>query len=124
MLRSLKHIPFQDTMNDISIRSKKLVDAQLKAAQQQATSMQFLQVQQQQIAALQQQAYGSGSRWTIGCAYRIPDTTINLSGTYQQGRTNIQISSVPDESAGLLGSSGFVHGVGPGNLGLSANINF
>lgn len=66
-------------------------DAALKASQQQATAMQFLQHQQQQLSAMQQQLYGGSSPWNFGVAYRIPDTYINLSGNYQQGRTNIQV---------------------------------
>ena len=56
-------------------------------------------------------------------AYRIPDTNINLSGRYEQGRTQIQMSCVPDDSAPMLGPQGFVNGVGPGNLGISVNLN-
>ena len=33
---------------------------------------------------------GQGGKWNVGAAYRPPDTNINLSGSYQQGRTNIQ----------------------------------
>jgi hypothetical protein len=72
---------------------------------------------------VQQQLYGGSSPWNFGVAYRIPDTYINLSGNYQQGRANVQISCVPDEYAPLLGANGFSHGVGPGNLGLSVNLN-
>eukprot|EP00611_Tribonema_gayanum_P024455 TRINITY_DN53_c0_g1_i3.p5 TRINITY_DN53_c0_g1~~TRINITY_DN53_c0_g1_i3.p5 ORF type:complete len:112 (-),score=56.47 TRINITY_DN53_c0_g1_i3:96-431(-) len=110
-------------MNELAQRSKKAADAAIKAAQQQSTAMQFLQHQQQQLAALQQQLYGGSSPWNFGVAYRIPDTHINLSGNYQQGRANVQMSCVPDEYAPLLGASGFTHGVGPGNLGLSVNLN-
>eukprot|EP00611_Tribonema_gayanum_P024453 TRINITY_DN53_c0_g1_i1.p1 TRINITY_DN53_c0_g1~~TRINITY_DN53_c0_g1_i1.p1 ORF type:complete len:182 (-),score=69.94 TRINITY_DN53_c0_g1_i1:96-641(-) len=113
----------QSTMNELAQRSKKAADAAIKAAQQQSTAMQFLQHQQQQLAALQQQLYGGSSPWNFGVAYRIPDTHINLSGNYQQGRANVQMSCVPDEYAPLLGASGFTHGVGPGNLGLSVNLN-
>lgn len=56
-------------------------------------------------------------------AYRVPDTNIQLQCSYQQGRGNVQISCVPDEAMGLLGSNGFVNGVTPGNVGLSFNIN-
>ncbi len=63
-------------------------------------------------------------QWNVGAAYRPPDTNINASLSYQQGRTNIQISMVPDESASLLGPNGFTGGVGPGNLGLSFNIGY
>lgn len=66
---------------------------------------------------------GQGGKWNLGAAYRPPDTNINLSGSYNQGRTNLQISMVPDEGAALLGPNGFTNGVGPANLGLSFNIN-
>jgi hypothetical protein len=49
---------------------------------------------------------GQSSPWNIGMAYRIPDSNINLSGSYQQGKGNIQISCVPDESLPLLGPNG------------------
>lgn len=70
------------------------------------------------IAPFQQVAYGTASPWNLGLAYRIPDTNINLSAGHQQGRTNIQLSCVPDESAGMLGHNGFTRGVGPGNVRL------
>ena len=76
------------------------------AAKQTQQAMQYLQMQQQQISAIQQQLQGGSSPWNIGAAYRIPDSNINLSCTYQQGRANIQISCVPDESVPLLGPNG------------------
>ena len=68
-------------------------------------------------------AGGQGNKWSLGGAYRPPDTNINLSASYQQGRTNLQVSMVPDEGANLLGPNGFTQGVGPANLGLSFNIH-
>jgi hypothetical protein len=66
-------------------------------------AMQFLQMQQQQLQAIQQQVQGASSPWNIGmyfprlksftmelhmlspgAAYRVPDSNINLSGSYQQ----------------------------------------
>ncbi len=78
---------------------------------------------QQQLQQLQQQAFGQSSPLQLGAAYRIPDTSINLSGSYQNGKTNLQLSCVPDDSAAMLGPNGFTRGVGPGNLGLSVNVN-
>lgn len=113
----------QNMMQEISTQRKRLMSVQVSAAQQQARAMQFLQLQQNQMNAIQAQAYGGSSgQWNVGAAYRPPDTNINASLSYQQGRTNIQISMVPDESASLLGPNGFTAGVGPGNLGLSFNI--
>ena len=44
-----------------------------------------------------QNALGGGSPLGFGVGYRVPDTNINVQYTYQQGRTNVQISCVPDE---------------------------
>ena len=88
------------------------------------TALSYLQMQQQQMQALQAQyTGGQGGKWNLGGAYRPPDTNINLSASYQQGRTNLQVSMVPDEGANLLGPNGFTQGVGPANLGLSFNIH-
>lgn len=108
---------------EIVNKAKKATEIKLQSAKQQQQSMQFLQIQQQQLQAIQQQVSGQTSPWNIGAAYRIPDTNINLSLNYQQGRANIQVSCVPDEAMSLLGPNGFVHGVTPGNIGMSFNIN-
>lgn len=108
---------------EIANRSRKANDAKIQASKQSQQAMQYLQMQQQQMQAMQQQMMGQSSKWNIGGAYRVPDTNINLSGSYQQGKGNIQISCVPDESLPLLGANGFVNGVTPGNLGISFNIN-
>jgi len=113
----------QSIMNDVAATRKKLVDVQMKSSEKQSTAMAFLQQQQQMIQQLQMQLYGQSSPWNVGMSYRIPDTNFNLQGSYQQGRTNIQMSCVPDEYAPLLGANGFTNGVGPGNLGLSLNLS-
>jgi len=110
-------------LNDLASNSKKVTAVELRAAQQQSTAMQYLQMQQQQIQQMQMQLYGQSSPWNVGFAYRVPDTNINLQGSHQQGRTNLQMSCVPDEYANMLGPNGFTNGVGPGNLGLSVNLN-
>ena len=76
------------------------------------------------MQALQAQYMGGqGQKWQVGGAYRPPDTNINLSASYAQGRANVQMTMVPDEGAHLLGPNGFSNGVGPANLGLSFNIH-
>merc|ERR1712106_495004 len=88
--------------------------ASRQAQQQLSTAMQFLQMLQQQMQAMQAQyTGGQGGKWNLGAAYRPPDTNINLSGSYNQGRTNLQISMVPDEGAALLGPNGFTNGWAP-----------
>jgi len=120
---SAERTHLQSVMNSLASSSKKLNDVQIKSGQQQNTAMQYLQQQQQMIQQLQMQLYGQTSPWNVGVAYRIPDTNINFSGTYQSGRANVQLSCVPDEYAPLLGPNGFTNGVGPGNLGLSLNLS-
>jgi len=113
-----------NTIREISNRRKQLISEKIQHADHQANAFQYLQMQQAQIQAMQQQQYGGGSgSWNIGLAYRPPDSNLNISMGYQQGRTNIQISMVPDEQASLLGPNGFTSGVGPANLGLSLNLN-
>lgn len=113
----------QSTMNEIARSKKRLADTKLGAAKSQNEIMKVLQMQHGQIQQLQQVAYGQASPLNLGLAYRVPDTNINLSLGHQQGRTNIQLSCVPDESAPMLGPNGFTRGVGPGNLGVSVNLN-
>jgi hypothetical protein len=66
------------------------------SAKEKSQSLQFLQQQQQQLAAIQQQALGANSPWNAALAYRIPDSNINLSVMYQQGKNsdNSILSSV------------------------------
>jgi len=115
----------KDILDELAKGSRKVVETQSKFAEQMRGLAQILQQQDQQLRAIQQQfAMGAGgSPWNVGLAYRIPDTNINLSGRYEQGRTQIQMSCVPDDSAPMLGPQGFVNGVGPGNLGISVNLN-
>lgn len=78
-------------MQAIGAQAKKAATASRQAQQQLSTAMQFLQMLQQQMQAMQAQyTGGQGGRWNLGAAYRPPDSNINLSGSYNQGRTNIQ----------------------------------
>lgn len=113
----------QSIMNRMAETNQKITDVQIQSAKHQQTAMQFLQSQAQMIQQLQMQLYGQTSPWNVGVAYRIPDTNFNLQGSYQQGKTNVQLSCVPDEYASFLGPNGFTNGVGPGNLGLSLNLS-
>lgn len=120
-----ERVDLRNMMTEIAQQQRKLATTQVNASQQQSTAIQFLRMQHLQMQAVQQQALGgSVGQWNLGAAYRPPDSNVNLSLAYQQGRTNLQVSMVPDESATLLGPTGFTAGVGPGNLGLSFNVNF
>ncbi len=112
-------------MTEIAAQQRKLYESQVQASLQHSKAIQFLRMQHAQMQAVQQQALGGGvGQWNVGAAYRPPDSNVNVSLGYQQGRTNVQVSMVPDESSSLLGPTGFTAGVGPGNLGLSFNVNF
>lgn len=115
----------QNMMKEIAEQQRKLYDTQLTASMQHSKAIQFLRMQHVQMQSVQQQALGGAvGQWNVGAAYRPPDSNVNVSLGYQQGRTNLQLSMVPDESTSLLGPTGFTAGVGPGNLGLSFNVNF
>jgi hypothetical protein len=81
-------------LSEIASRARKVQETKLSAAKQTQQAVQYLQMQQQQLQAIQQQVQGQSSPWNIGAAYRVPDSNINLSCTYQQGRGNVQISCV------------------------------
>lgn len=120
-----ERIDLLNMMKEIAAQQRKLIDTKMNASNQQSKAIHFLRMQHAQMQAVQQQALGGGvGQWNLGAAYRPPDSNVNLSLAYQQGRTNLQVSMVPDESSSLLGPSGFTAGVGPGNLGLSLNVNF
>jgi len=91
----------QSLMQELSAQRKKITSTKIAAAAAQSHAMQYLQMQLSQLQAMQQQQYtgGSGGQWNVGAAYRPPDTNINLSLGHQQGRTNLQVSMVPDEAA-------------------------
>jgi len=113
-----------NAIREISSRRKQLISERIQHSETSANAFQYLQMQQAQVQAIQQQQFGgSAGSWNIGGAYRPPDSNLNISLGYQQGRTNIQISMVPDEQASLLGPNGFTAGVGPANLGISLNLN-
>lgn len=120
-----ERVDLQNMMKEIAAQQRKLMETQVTASQQQSKAIQILRMQHAQMQAVQQQALGGAvGQWNLGAAYRPPDSNVNLSLAYQQGRTNLQVSMVPDESSSLLGPSGFTAGVGPGNLGMSFNVNF
>ena len=51
----------QATMGELATRTKRTIDVQLKAAQQQSKCIQLIQMYQQQLQQLQQQAFGQAS---------------------------------------------------------------
>lgn len=113
----------QNMMTEIAAQQRKLLDTQLTASEQHSKAIQFLRMQHAQMQAVQQQAMGGGvGQWSLGAAYRPPDTNVNLSFSHNAGRSALQVSMVPDESSTMLGPTGFTSGVGIGNLGLSFNI--
>jgi hypothetical protein len=113
----------QSTLNEVARAKKRVADTKLAAAKAQESLTNQLRMLHGSIQQLQQAAYGQASPLSLGLAYRVPDTNINLSVGHQQGRTNVQLSCVADDSVSLLGPNGFTRGVGPGNLGVSVNLN-
>lgn len=96
----------KSSLLEVAQRTKKLNEEKLRASKAQQNIMSIIGQYQQQLQAMQQQISGGGSPWNCGVAYRVPDTNFNLQLSYQQGRANVQISCVPDESMSLLGANG------------------
>ena len=85
----------------------------------------YIEKREQQLFAMHQQLYGGPEPWAFELAYRVPDTAINVQCVHQAGRTRISLSSVASKTVQLAEPYAieFVHGFGPGNLGLSVNLN-
>lgn len=114
----------QRILSEIASQHRKLTRTQLVASQQQSQALRLLHMQQAQLQDMQQRTHGGpAGRWNFGAAYRPPNTNLNVSLARQRGRTNLQVSLIPDESASLLGPNGFTEGVLPGNIGLSFSLN-
>merc|ERR1712227_1011873 len=97
----------QKTLSEIAQNKKSIVDTRIKAAARQQKALQMVQLHYNNIQQLQRIAYGQSSPWNVGVAYRIPRTNLNLSLGHQGGRSNVQLSCVPDDSANLLRRDGF-----------------
>ena len=82
-------------------------DATIAAAQQRASVFAVLRKLVLELSAATAKRLGNDADCDAGLAARVPATNINLSGALQRGKSSLQISCVPDDSAALLGASGF-----------------
>ena len=95
-------------------------DATIAAAQQRASVFAVLRKLVLELSAATAKRLGNDADCDAGLAARVPATNINLSGALQRGKSSLQISCVPDDSAALLGASGFNKPrVGAGDLAVS-----
>lgn len=99
-------------------------------AQEKTRAMQTQRATADVIGKLQQQmdrlgeklrGLGGGSPWFLWTTYHIPGTPFQLSGRYQQGRTNIELNLDRDKDP-ARGEAGFIDGLLTKNLGLSLNV--
>jgi len=74
-----------------------------------------------EIQQLQQKQYAPSPPLNVGFAYRVPDTEINVSGGYQQGKGQLQVAAVDDETR-MEGDPAVITAPSHGNLGFSLNL--
>ncbi|CDJ45411.1 hypothetical protein, conserved [Eimeria tenella] len=98
--------------------------------QQAETLLRVVQHQQGLLQQLQQQLQQEQQPrpFSMGAAYRVPDTNLQVAAAARHGKLQLNFTCVPDDSpaaaAGVLGQQGFVRGVeGLGNLGLSCSFS-
>ena len=104
----------------VSRASSAARDATIAAAQQRASVFAVLRKLVLELSAATAKRLGNDADCDAGLAARVPATNINLSGALQRGKSSLQISCVPDDSAALLGASGFNKPrVGAGDLAVS-----
>ena len=105
----------------------------LQRSEQQQQAETLLRVVQQQQGLLQQlqqqlQQEHQPRPFAMGAAYRVPNTNLQISAASRQGRLQLNVTCVPDDSpaaaSGVLGQQGFVRGIESfGNLGLSCSFS-
>lgn len=85
---------------------------------------------QKQLEKLGESLRGAGgaSPWTVWTSYRVPKTPILVSGRYQPGRTNVEVTLL-SESDPATAEANFVQGFRPSwlpatNLGVSVDFGF
>eukprot|EP00916_Digyalum_oweni_P022705 GHVL01037590.1.p1 GENE.GHVL01037590.1~~GHVL01037590.1.p1 ORF type:complete len:335 (+),score=60.40 GHVL01037590.1:25-1029(+) len=101
-----------------------LIKERLSQKTKQESILRYIGMQQQQLLQLQQAYYGQqgANPYSLVLSYRFTNSNLNLSANFSGGKSEVHISCVPDDSAHLLGAQGFVHGVTPGNIGISFNL--
>eukprot|EP00633_Aureoumbra_lagunensis_P008557 CAMPEP_0197321384 /NCGR_PEP_ID=MMETSP0891-20130614/64835_1 /TAXON_ID=44058 ORGANISM="Aureoumbra lagunensis, Strain CCMP1510" /NCGR_SAMPLE_ID=MMETSP0891 /ASSEMBLY_ACC=CAM_ASM_000534 /LENGTH=275 /DNA_ID=CAMNT_0042813245 /DNA_START=766 /DNA_END=1593 /DNA_ORIENTATION=- len=110
----------RDSLFTVASSSSQVRAATLKSAQQRANYFTVLRKLVYELDDATNARLGLDSPIDAAIAFRFPETNINLSAALQKAKTNIQLSCVPDDSASILGPSGFNKPrVGPGDLALS-----
>lgn len=100
-----------------------LKNEQERVAQTQRATAAVIGQLQKQMDEIGEKLKGTGaaSPWMLWTSYRLPGTPFQVSGRYQEGRTNIELSLVRNKDPANA-EAGFVEGLTPQNLGLSLNI--
>lgn len=95
------------------------------AARSQQSTVEIISRLQGQMENLQMrlQHMRAGQPWFLSSSYRIPGTPITMIGRFQQGRASIELNLAADRDP-VTAEAGFVRGIGPANLGVSANFGF
>ncbi|KAJ8612236.1 hypothetical protein CTAYLR_002947 [Chrysophaeum taylorii] len=91
----------------VAAKSAEARGAELKAAQQRAQYFTVLRKLVTELEEATEAHLGLDSPVNAALAFRVPETNINLSAALQKAKTSIQLSVVPDDSASLLGPTGF-----------------
>ncbi|CAK9062616.1 unnamed protein product [Durusdinium trenchii] len=94
----------------------------MRTAQTQRATADVIGKIQKQLDSFADKLRGTTSGpWSLWTSYRLPGTPIQVSGRYQDGRTNVMFDLVPNKDPANA-EAGFVDGLTPQNLGLSLNV--
>ncbi|CAJ1352689.1 unnamed protein product, partial [Effrenium voratum] len=101
-----------------------LEEHQMSIRSQQST-VEIISRLQSQMENLQMrlQHMRAGQPWFVSSSYRIPGTPLTMIGRFQQGRASVELNLAADRDP-VTAEAGFVRGIGPANLGVSANFGF
>lgn len=99
-----------------------LSQERMRTAQTQRATADVIGKLQKQMDYLADKLRGTTSGpWSLWTSYRLPGTPIQVSGRYQDGRTNVMFDLVPNKDPANA-EAGFVEPLTPQNLGLSLNV--
>ena len=118
---ALERASLDDVASTYMFHKLRAADVQLDAAQQQANYMRLYQTYNSQIQHLQASQFSRPQiPLAAAFAYRVPDSDINLSGNFQQGKASLQLTKLDDPTI-LVGDPATILAPSRGNLGFSIN---
>lgn len=118
-----ERVALQTYLRQVVQREAELAKERFQGAQMQRTTADVVGRLQKQMDQMGEKLRGSGagSPWAAWTSYQLPGTPFRVSGRYQQGRANIELTLGPEKDPANA-QAGFVDGLSSKNFGVSLNL--